>query len=94
MRFVLNDVEKKKFVSLFEQHEKNIDYMLYLRDMVFENSNISSSLFENKNVFEKRTLFIDELLKNKPCESEFVKKNIRWGTNLIDIDEYLHNQTL
>ena len=58
MRFVLNDVEKKKFVSLFEQHEKNIDYMFYLRDMVFENSNISSSLFENKNVFEKRTLFV------------------------------------
>ena len=94
MRFVLNDVEKKKFVSLFEQHEKNIDYMLYLRDMVFENSNISSSLFENKNVFEKRTLYIDELLKNKPCESEFVKKNIRWDTNLIDIDEYLHNPYL
>lgn len=91
MRFELNDIEKKKFVSLFEQHEKNIDYMLYLRDTVWENNNINASIFKDKNNFEKRSLFIDELFKNKPCDSEFVKKAIRWDTNLIDINEYLHN---
>ena len=91
MRFELNDIEKKKFVSLFEQHEKNIDYMLYLRDMVWENNGIDASNFKNKNKFEKRSSFIDELLKNKPCDSDFVKKSIRWDTNLIDINEYLHN---
>ena len=48
MRFELNNIEKKKFVSLFEQHEKNIDYMLYLRDMVWNNSGINPSLLENK----------------------------------------------
>ena len=94
MHFQLDDIENKKFVSLFEQHEKNIDYLLYLRDLVFENSGFDPSLFEGKTVFEKRTLFIDELLKKKPCEDEFTKKSIRWDTNLISIDEYLHNPYL
>lgn len=91
MRFELNDIEKKKFVSLFEQHEKNIDYMLYLRDMVWGNNDIDTSLFINKSKFEKRSSFTDELLKNKPSDSDFVKSAIRWDTNLIDIDEYLNN---
>ena len=94
MRFELDDKETKKLVSLFNQHEKNIDYMLYLRDMVWNNNGINPSLFENKNTFEKRSSFIDELLKNRPCESEFAKKSIRWDTNLIDIDEYLNNPYL
>ena len=91
MHFELNDIDKQKVVSLFEQHEKNIDYMLYLRDLIWENNNIDVSLFFDKSKFEKRSLFIDELLKNKPCDSDFVKKNIRWDTNLIDRNEYLHN---
>ena len=101
MRFNLNEKETKKFVSLFNQHEQNIDYMLYLSESIWQNNNINATLFENKNTFEKRMLFADELLKNKPSDSEFVKKSLGWDTNLIGIDEYnnslylkaLHNIT-
>ena len=68
--------------------------MLYLRDMVWNNNGINPSLFENKNTFEKRSSFIDELIKSKSCESEFAKKSIRWDTNLIDLNEYLNNPYL
>ena len=91
MHFLLDEKETKKLVSLFAQHEKNIDYMLYLRDTIWQNNGVSPSLFKEKNAFEKRSLFVDELLKNKPTDSEFIKKSIRWDTNLIDIREYLHN---
>jgi len=94
MRFEIDEKECKKFISLFDQHEKNIDYMLYLRDRVWNNNGISADSFVNKSKFEKRSSFIDELLKHQPCESEFVKKVIRWDTNLIDINEYLHNPYL
>lgn len=94
MHFELDEIEKKKFISLFSQHEHNIDYLLYLRDTVWENNGIIPSLFIDKNTFEKRSLFIDELLKNKECNNEFVKKAIRWDTNLIAIDEYLNNPYL
>ena len=94
MRFNLNEKETKKFVSLFNQHEQNIDYMLYLSETIWQNNNINATLFENKNAFEKRMLFADELLKNKPSDSEFVKKSLRWDTNLISIDEYNDNPYL
>ena len=94
MRFNLNEKETKKFVSLFNQHEQNIDYMLYLSESIWQNNNINATLFENKNTLEKRMLFADELLKNKPTASEFVKKSLRWDTNLISIDEYNNNPYL
>lgn len=94
MRFEMDEKETNKLISLFNQHEKNIDYMLYLSDKVWENNNINPELFVKKNAFEKRSLFIDELLKSKPCNSDFVKKAIRWDTNLIDIREYLNNPYL
>ena len=94
MRFDLIDQEKEKLLSLFKQHEQNIDYLLYLRDTIWCDANIESSLFNNKNTFEKRMLFIDELLKNKKSDSDFVNKTIRWDTNLIDIKTFLHNPYL
>ena len=94
MRFLMNEKETKKLVSLFNQHEKNIDYMLYLRDIIWQDLNINPLLFNDKNAFEKRSLFIDELLKEHPCDNEFIKKAIRWDTNLIDIKEFLNNPYL
>ena len=94
MRFELDEKETIKLESLFEQHEDNIDYMLYLGDMVWNNPGIKPYKFKEKNKFEKRSSFIDELLKKKPTDSDFVKRAIRWDTNLIDIDEYLNNPYL
>ena len=94
MRFELDEKETKKLVSLFNQHENNIDYILYLRDIVWNNPGIKPYKFKDKNKFEKRSSFIDELLRKKPCDSDFISKAIRWDTNLIDIDEYLNNPYL
>ena len=63
MNFKLNKTEEKKLLALFDQHEINIDYLLYLKERIWNNPGINSSIFTNKSTFEKRTLFIDELLK-------------------------------
>lgn len=94
MQFALEEKENQKFVSLFNQHENNIDYMLYLRDMVWNNPGIKPYKFKDKSKFEKRSSFIDELLKNRATDNEFIKKNVRWDTNLIDIDEFNNNPYL
>lgn len=94
MNFKLNKTEEKKLLALFDQHEKNIDYLLYLKETVWNNPGINSSIFTNKSTFEKRTLFIDELLRIKGIDNEFVKKSVRWDTNLIDIREFNNNPYL
>ena len=94
MQFALDEKENQKFVSLFNQHENNIDYMLYLRDMVWNNPGIKPYKFKGKSKYEKRSSFIDELLKNRPTDNEFINKNVRWDTNLIDIDEFNNNHYL
>ena len=52
MRFELNETENKKLLALFEQHEKNIDYLIYLRDLIWQEPQINSGLFAKKNSFE------------------------------------------
>ena len=51
MQFALDEKGNQKFVSLFNQHENNIDYMLYLRDMVWNNPGIKPYKFKSKNKF-------------------------------------------
>ena len=41
MRFLLNKTDEKKLLALFNQHENNIDYLLYLR------RELNGSLFIN-----------------------------------------------
>ena len=94
MRFDLNDKEKEKLLSLFNQHEQNIDYLLYLRAQIWQDIGLSPSIFKDKNTFEKRTLFIDELLKASDLSQETIKKCLRWDTNLIRIDTFISNPYL
>ena len=94
MRFLLNKTDEKKLLALFNQHENNIDYLLYLREMVWNNVEVDTSQLINKNAFEKGTLFVDSLLKQHRATNEFVEKAIRWDINLIDIREYINNPYL
>lgn len=94
MHFNFNKEEEKKFLSLLDQHENNLDYLIYLRDLLWQNNIKDISLFNNKNTFEKRTIFVDELFKNKPVDNSFIKKALRWDVNIIDIREYIHNPYL
>ena len=94
MRFSLNEVEEKKYLSLFNQHEKNIDYLIYLRDIIWQKPDVLLSIPNDQNPFEKRNLLFDELIKNHPYPNSFVEKNMIWDTNLLLVKEYNNNPYL
>ena len=64
MVFDLNEAEKKKLIALFEQHEKNIDYVLYLRDIIWQKPVISGGLIQGDDQFKKRDFLFNELEKS------------------------------
>ena len=90
MIFSCNSNEEKKLLSLLNQHEKNIDYLLYLRQIIWE-KDVSFDINKAHNEFEKRTLLFDALNKNYPYPNDFVKHNILWDTKLLNIDYFLTN---
>ena len=91
MRFPSDNNEIKKLVSLFDQHEKNIVYLEALSSIIWQNNHFDIEAFKNKDTFEKRTFFADNLINKYQIQDSFVNKSIRWDTNLIDIREYLVN---
>ena len=91
MRFPSDEKEIKKLVSLFAQHEKNIGYLETLSSIIWQNNGFDLAIFKDKNTFEKRTLFADNLIKKYQIQDGFASKSIRWDTNLIDIREFLTN---
>ena len=88
MHFELNETENKKLLALFEQHEKNIDYLLYLRDLIWQKPHINSGLFANKNSFEIRTEYIKQVLENHKTDSSFISKNLSWDTQEMILDTF------
>ena len=42
MKFSFNEIEKKKLLALFSQHEKNLDYFIYLRKVLAESPQLLS----------------------------------------------------
>lgn len=84
MRFELNEKEKGKFVSLFHQHEQNIAYLQGLSRWIWQDNALNKTIFEKKNTFEKRTIFVDKLIEKEHIDNPFVKNAIRWDINLID----------
>ena len=91
MHFELNETENKKLLALFEQHEKNIDYLLYLRDLIWQEPHLSSGLFANKNCFEIRTEYIKQVLENHKTDSSFISKNLPWDTQEVMLDTFTNN---
>lgn len=90
MKFSLNKEEEKKYLSLFNQHEKNLDYLIYLKDIIWQ----KPSFFvkeKNINPFETKKQLFDTLIKEKPYPNDFVEKNMLWDTNLLLLDEYTNN---
>ena len=91
MRFELNETENKKLLALFEQHEKNIDYLIYLRDLIWQEPQIDSGLFANKNSFEIRTEYIKQVLENHKTDSSFISKNLPWDSQEVMLDTFTNN---
>ena len=65
MKFSLNEKEEKKLLSLFDQHEKNLDYYIYLSHIFNEKRQLLSfdelKKSANKNDFEIKNLAFDKL---------------------------------
>ena len=91
MRFELNETEDKKLLTLFNQHEKNIDYLLYLRDLIWQEPHINGGLFAKKNSFEIRTEYIKQVLENHKTDSSFISKNLPWDTQEVMLDTFTNN---
>ena len=91
MRFELNETENKKLLALFEQHEKNIDYLLYLRDLIWQEPQIDSGLFAKKNSFEVRMEYIRQVLENHKTDSSFISKNLPWDSREVMLDTFTNN---
>ena len=91
MRFELNETENKKLLALFEQHEKNIDYLIYLRDLIWQEPQIDSGLFAKKNSFEIRMEYIRQVLENHKTDSSFISKNLPWDSQEVMLDPFTNN---
>ena len=94
MVFDLNDIEKKKVVALFDQHEKNIDYLLYIQGLIWQkgiNSKVSSEI---SDPYKKRDFLFENIDGNKPYPNEFIKKNMKWDTKLLRVEDFQANPYL
>ena len=98
MKFSLNELDEKKLLSLFIQHDKNIDYYIYLARVISENpallSNKEIKDIEDKSDFDKKNIAFDRLEKLYPINSSFIKDNIRWDTVLLSSKYYSTNSYL
>ena len=94
MVFDLNDTETKKLVSLLEQHEKNIDYLLYLRDIIWKKPVVSGGKITGNDQYQKRDYLFNELEKAHPFPNPFVSKNIKWDSQLLRLEDFLSNPYL
>ena len=94
MIFDLNDVEKKKVESLLIQHEKNLDYLMYLQPLIWQKHYQPSSKVELNDPYQKRDFLFEQIEKERPYPNDFVKKNMRWDTKLLRIEDYLANPYL
>ena len=95
MKFSLNEKEEKKLIALFNQHEKNVDYFIYLSRVLNDNPQLLDEKVQkeiiDKSDFEKKNLAFDKLEKLYPYDNDFIKDNIRWDTILLKAENYHAN---
>ena len=94
MIFNLNDTEKEKLISLFNQHEKNIEYLIYLRDVIWKKPSFDVESIKGEDQYQKRNCLFKELEKSHPFPNNFVKNNIEWDSQLLKVEDYLANPYL
>lgn len=94
MIFDLKETEQNKLISLFAQHEKNLDYLFYLKDLIWQKAIISPDNEQVNDQYQNRDFLFDNLEKKKPYPNDFIKKNIKWDTKLLKVEDYLANPYL
>ena len=97
MKFSLNENEEKKLIALFDQHEKNLDYLIYLarvfndRPILIDKKNYD---FTNKSDFEIKKILFANLEKLYKFDNDYIKNSIIWDTQLLKSEDYLSNPYL
>lgn len=91
MIFDLNDSEKSKLLSLLEQHEKNIDYLLFLQTFLWQKPRFSQEIPLENDPYKKRDFLFEEIEKIKPYPNTFVERDMKWDTQLLNADDFLAN---
>lgn len=91
MVFDLNDIEKKKVVALFDQHEKNIDYLLYVQGLIWQKGINSKVCLDTSDPYKKRDFLFENIEKNKAYPNDFIKKNMKWDTKLLRVEDFQAN---
>ena len=94
MLFELNEFEKSKITALFAQHEKNIDYLLYLQPLIWQKLCKTPTNLDLEDPYKKRDFLFDSLEKGRPYPNDFVKKNIEWDTKLLKAADFEANPYL
>ena len=94
MNFSLKEGEEKKLLSLFKQHEINLDYLIYLRSIFIDRPVLFNDDHENKNDYEIKKSVFEKLSKLYPFPNDFIKDNIIWDTQIIKVEHYSENPYL
>ena len=95
MKFSLNKEEEAKLLALFSQHEKNLDYYLYLREIIGEDIPLLTTKeikeHSQESDFVIKNLAFDYLENKYPITNSFIKNNIRWETVLREPSDFINN---
>ena len=94
MNFSLIESEEKKLLSLFKQHEINLDYLIYLRSVFIDRPVLFDGVHENQNDYEIKKNAFEKLNKLYPFPNDFVKNNILWDTQMLKSEHYYANPYL
>ena len=98
MKFSLKDTEEKKLLSLFNQQEANLDYIFALIDLFKINKSPldkkTQERLADKSDYEKKEALFNKLETIYANKSDFVKKNIKWETVVLNADHFKNNPYL
>ena len=94
MNFSLIESEEKKLLSLFKQHEINLDYLIYLRSVFIDKPVLFNGKHENQNDYEIKKNAFDKLSKLYPFPNDYVKGNVLWDTQILKAEHYYENPYL
>ena len=94
MVFSLDKNEEKKLLALFNQHEINIDYLIYLRTVFIDNPHLFDLKDNNQSEYDIKKNLFEKLERLYPYPNKFVKDNILWDTQIIKADHFNKNPYL
>ena len=93
MRFLFNEQDKSKLISLFNQHERNLDYLIYLKDIIWQDLSVNN-IAKEKSPFEQRELLFSKIKEKYPFPNDKLEETLKWDTNLLLKKEYENNPYL